>query len=152
MTLDFVLQKPLLRLLDFISSRLNKGIFIIITVTKQTTGVSAFRRGCGVRARVERYCCNSMFYLSGFIVDVGGKLEWSWGVGGGTVQHRALRSHSARSIGPNPLKSIETPHLFVHNSSEQLWKLPETSSGQYFWDSLMVQSKVHLFVCPGFQY
>ena len=49
---------------------INKGIFSIITVTKQTTGVSAFRRGCGVGPRVERYCGNSVF-------DLGGSL-WTW--------------------------------------------------------------------------
>lgn len=62
--------KSLLWLLDFLSSKLNKGIFSIITVSKQTTGVSAFRRGCGVGPRVERYCCNSVF-------DLGGSL-WTW--------------------------------------------------------------------------
>ena len=62
--------KSLLWLLDFLSSKLNKGIFSIITVSKQTTGVSAFRRGCGIGPRVERYCCNSVF-------DLGGSL-WTW--------------------------------------------------------------------------
>lgn len=71
--------------------------------------------------------------------------------GAGTMPPRALPSHCVSLIGPDPLESVETPHLLVHNSSKQLGKLPGTSSGQYSWDSLMVQSKVHVFVCPGFQ-
>lgn len=39
-----VFCKSPLQLHDFISSRLNEGIFSIITVTKQTTDMSAFRR------------------------------------------------------------------------------------------------------------
>lgn len=62
--------------------------------------------------------------------------------GEGTIPRRALPSHGVSLIGANPLKSIETPpHLLVHHSSEQLCKLPEASSGQYFWILLWFKAK-----------
>lgn len=136
--------KSLLQLHDFISSKLNKGIFSIITVTKQTTDVSAFRR-----AKVSGRAWKDTAGTWGF-TWVASLCRWvaswkeagrCWG-GGEAGPCQSLPSQNVSSIGANPLKSINTPCLLVHSLSKQLWKLAKTSSGQYFWDSLMVQSKV----------
>lgn len=74
------------------------------------------------------------------------------GVGLGVEEQyhtKALPSQTVSLIGANPLKSVETPHLLVHNSFKQLWKWLELLRPLFlgFYD---VQSKVHILVFPGF--
>lgn len=143
--------KSLLQLHDFISSKSNKGIFSIITVTKQTTDVSAFRRG-KVSGRAWKdtavtRCLTWVASLCRWVASWNGAGRCWEGVGAGPCQ--SLPSQNVSLIGANPLNLLRpliclfTIHV---SNSENLAKI---SSGRYFWDSLMAQSKVHICVFPG---
>lgn len=97
---------------------------------------------------MERYCSDTMFYLGGFIVEVGGELEGSREVGGagggGTVPEPC--SQNVSPIGADPWQSVGLRiRLFtVYLSGSENWlKPPQASiSGILLW----FNAKFHLFV------